>query len=97
MDGTHWGPGLIFTVELTNNSCLPPGIPWLIYVERVSYSVDRRNDWFVILEYVSEETNIGSPHICLSIFYNNLLSTAEVESHFLGLGTRWVVSTSFRT
>ena len=26
--------GLIFMVELTNNSCLPPGIPWVLYVEK---------------------------------------------------------------
>jgi hypothetical protein len=34
MDGTYGGPGLIFTVEFTNNSCLPPGIPWVLYVEK---------------------------------------------------------------
>ena len=33
-DGTYWGPSLVFMVELTNNSCLPPGIPWVLYVEK---------------------------------------------------------------
>jgi hypothetical protein len=40
----------------------------------VIFSVDRRNDWFLILAYVSDTTNMGSVHIHLAIFYSNLLS-----------------------
>jgi hypothetical protein len=33
MDGTYWGTRLGFAVELTSNSCFPPGIPWVSNVE----------------------------------------------------------------
>ena len=71
MDSTYWGPGLIFMVELTNNSCLPPGIPWVLYVEKECLAVLIEE---MILAYVCYKTNMGSPHIHLAIFYNNLLS-----------------------
>ena len=33
MDSTYCRTGLIFIVELTDNSCFPPGILWILYVE----------------------------------------------------------------
>jgi hypothetical protein len=39
MDGTYWGTGLIFAVKLTNNSCVPHGIPWVLYVEKECLAV----------------------------------------------------------
>ena len=46
----------------------------LVCRKRVSCIVDSRSDWFIILAYVSDKTNMGSPHIHLTVFYNNLLS-----------------------
>ena len=39
MDGTYWEMGLVFTIELTNNSCHPPGIPRVLYVEEKCLAV----------------------------------------------------------
>jgi hypothetical protein len=69
VDGTYWETGLIFTVKLTNNSYLPPGILWVLNVEKECLVVlIEKNDWTMILAYVSDKTNMGSPHICLAIF-----------------------------
>jgi hypothetical protein len=46
----------------------------LVCRKRVFCGVDRRNDWSVILAYVSDKTNMDSPLIRLAIFYNNLLA-----------------------
>ena len=34
VDSTHWRTSLSFAVELTSNSCFPPGIPWISNVEK---------------------------------------------------------------
>jgi hypothetical protein len=39
MDSSYWGTGLIFMVKLTNNSCFPPGNPWVLYVEKECLAV----------------------------------------------------------
>jgi hypothetical protein len=46
----------------------------LICRKIVSCVVDTRSDWSVILAYVSNKTNTGSPHTFLDIIYNHLLS-----------------------
>jgi hypothetical protein len=33
-----------------------------------------KNDWSVMVAYVSDKTNMGSPHILLAVFYNNVFS-----------------------
>ena len=53
----------------------------LVCRKRVSCGVDKRDDWSIILAYVSDKTNMGSPHILLAIFYNNLLSGQRESKH----------------
>lgn len=33
VNSTFWGPKFVFTLELTNNTCFPPGILWVLNIE----------------------------------------------------------------
>ena len=61
----------------------------LICRKRLSCGVDRRNDWSVILAYVSDKTNMGSPHICLAIFYNNFFCLVKEKASIEIIIFRW--------
>jgi hypothetical protein len=75
-------------VELTNNSCLPSGIPWVLYVEKVSCGVDRRNDWSVILVYVSDKTNMVAP-IFVWPFSTIIFCLIKEKAHIGIIILRW--------
>jgi hypothetical protein len=82
MDSTYWDPRLIFYDRDYQKLLSPTWNPMgLVCRKRVSCSVDRRNDWSLLLAYVSGKTNMGSSHICLALFYNNLLS-GQRESNY---------------
>ena len=64
----------------------------LICRKRVSCGVDRRNDWFMILAYVSDKTNMGSPHIvypCFAIIFCLVKEKVSKEIIIFGWNSRY--------
>jgi hypothetical protein len=61
----------------------------LVCRKRVFCGVDRRNDWSMILAYVSDKTNMGSPHIHLAIFSTIIFCLVKEKTSIEIIVFRW--------